>query len=69
MTDALSRYKALVDKLRELLPSNSEFEIDKIDDELKLVWTEMSEQEKSEAELYWRTFSVALSDDCKGRAN
>ena len=54
MSDALSRYKSLVDRLRGLSPSISEPVITEIDEELKDAWSVLCESERKEAEDYWR---------------
>jgi hypothetical protein len=52
MSDALNKYKALVDKLRDL--SSSSDSIEAIDIQLKETWAALGETEKAEAESYFR---------------
>ncbi len=58
MDDALAKYKALVDQLRELPPGASEAKISEIDTQLKKAWEALGEMDRSEAEAYWRGSTV-----------
>ncbi len=58
MTDALAKYKALVDQLRELPAGASETMISEIDTQLQSAWEALSETDRSEAEAYWRGSTV-----------
>jgi len=55
MSDALQRYKALVDQLRGLSPTTAEPTVTKIDEQLKAAWASLGEAERVEAEAYWRS--------------
>jgi hypothetical protein len=55
MSDALHRYKALVDQLRGLSPVSAEAKVITIDEELQKAWMAMSDVEREEAEVYWRS--------------
>ena len=54
MSDALHRYKALVDQLRGLSPTSAEAKVVSIDEELQKAWLAMSTSERDEADAYWR---------------
>jgi hypothetical protein len=54
MSDALHKYKALVDQLRGLSPSSAEAKVVTIDEELQKTWMAMSQDERDEADAYWR---------------
>jgi hypothetical protein len=54
MSDALHRYKALVDQLRGLSPVSAELKVVSIDEELQKAWAALGEAERVEAEAYWR---------------
>jgi hypothetical protein len=54
MSDALYRYKSLVDQLRGLSPVSAELKVISIDEELQKAWAALGEAERVEADAYWR---------------
>ena len=58
LSDALDKYKALVDKLRDLSTESLDSAI-QIDVQLKEVWADLEERERAEAESYWRVCASA----------
>ena len=68
MSDALHRYKALVDQLRGLSPTSAEAKVCTIDEELQKNWLAMSEAERQEADAYWRastTLKIVIPKELK----
>ena len=55
MSDALHKYKSLVDQLRGLSPTSAEDRVCTIDEELQETWLMMNESERIEADAYWRS--------------